>query len=245
MGIAHYKIILTYNGSAFAGFQRQEDERTVQGEFETGLRKMGWQEKSILGAGRTDAGVHARGQVVSFHLPWEHTTQDLQNALNYYLPRDMAVQSVEQVSQQFHPRYDAKSRRYCYYAFCQPVRDPLREGFAWRVSPAVDIKRMNRAAEALIGVHDFAPFGSPTSEGGATTREVFSAKWSQEGETLKFDISANAFLYHMVRRITFALVAVGQSEAGIELIGKSLETGQLNLRGLAPAEGLVLEEVIY
>jgi len=245
MGIAHYKIILTYNGSAFAGFQRQDDERTVQGEFETGLRKMGWQGKSILGAGRTDAGVHARGQVVSFNLRWEHTTQDLQNALNYYLPKDMAALSVEVVHHQFHPRFDAKSRHYCYYAFCQSVRNPLREGFAWRVWPAIDINRMNRAAEALIGVHDFTPFGSPTSEGGATTREVFSAKWSQEGEILKFNISANAFLYHMVRRITFALVAVGQAEAEINLIGDSLESGQLKLRGLAPAEGLVLEEVIY
>jgi tRNA pseudouridine38-40 synthase len=245
MGIAHYKIILTYNGLAYAGFQRQDGERTVQGEFEEGLRKMGWQGKSILAAGRTDAGVHARAQVVSFQFNWEHTNEDLRNALNYYIPRDMAVQSVVEVASSFHPRYDAKSRHYRYHVYCQPVRDPLQAAFAWRVWPIVDIDRMNKAAKRLIGVYDFSAFGSPTSEGGVTIRKVFDADWSQEGDAFYFDISANAFLYHMVRRITYALVAIGLEEAPISLIEDGLKTGELSLKGLAPAQGLVLEEVIY
>jgi tRNA pseudouridine38-40 synthase len=109
MGLAHYKIILAYNGSAFAGFQRQAEARTVQAEFETALKKIGWEGTHILGAGRTDAGVHARGQVVSFQLDWGHTTEDLGNALNHYLPRDMAVNAVSEVGADFHPRYDAKA----------------------------------------------------------------------------------------------------------------------------------------
>lgn len=245
MGTAHYKIILTYNGSAFAGFQRQDNDRTVQGEFEAGLRKMGWQGQSILGAGRTDAGVHARAQVVSFKFSWEHTAQDLRNALNYYLPKDMAVQSVEAVPLDFHPRFDARERRYSYSIFCQPVRDPLREAFAWRVWPAVDLARMNTAAKALIGTHDFSAFGSPTSEGGSTTRELFAAEWTQDGDEFCFNITANAFLYHMVRRITFVLVTIGQEEAQMSIVEEGLKTGLLSLRGLAPAEGLVLEEVRY
>jgi tRNA pseudouridine38-40 synthase len=245
MDAVHYKIILAYNGSAFAGFQRQDGGRTVQGEFEASLRKMGWQGSSILGAGRTDAGVHAKGQVVSFSLDWTHTTEDLKNALNYYLPRDMAVQSVALVPADFHPRYDALKRCYRYHIFCQPVRDPLREDFAWRVWPPVRIERMNEAAQDLIGTHDFAPFGGPTSEGGSTTREVFSAEWVQTGDAYQFDICANAFLYHMVRRITFALVGIGQEAEPTKLIKESLEAGHLPLRGLAPAQGLVLEEVIY
>jgi tRNA pseudouridine38-40 synthase len=245
MGLAHYKIILAYNGSAFAGFQRQAEARTVQAEFEAALRKIGWEGAHILGAGRTDAGVHARGQVVSFQLDWGHTAEDLGNALNYYLPRDMAVNAVSEVGADFHPRYDATSRRYCYRVFCQPVRDPLREDLGWRVWPPVQIERMNRAAAHLIGVHDFRAFGSPMTEDGVTVREVFNAEWTGEGDECEFEITANAYLYHMVRRITFALVKIGQGEAGERLIPESLASGELALTGLAPATGLVLQEVVY
>lgn len=245
MGFAHYKVILSYNGTAFAGFQRQLNERTVQGEFEAGLRQIGWTGKRILAAGRTDAGVHARGQVVSFMLDWEHNSDDLVRALNYSLPQDMAVQEASEVPADFHPRYDASSRRYRYSLICQPERDPLRETFAWRVWPSVQIEGMNGAAADLIGSHDFKAFGSATTESGVTVREVFSAKWQGDGDAYRFDITANAFLYHMVRRITFALVKVGQGEAPETLIADSLSAGEFPLTGLAPAEGLVLEEVRY
>ncbi|MBW6466837.1 MAG: tRNA pseudouridine(38-40) synthase TruA [Brevefilum sp.] len=245
MGLAHYKIILAYNGSAFAGFQRQVEARTVQAEFEEALRKIGWEGTHILGAGRTDAGVHARGQVVSFQLDWRHTPEDLGNALNYYLPREMAVNAVSEVATDFHPRYDARSRRYCYRIFCQPVRDPLREDFAWRIWPPVQLERMNQAVAHLVGVHDFRAFGSPMTEDGATVREVFNAEWTGAADEYQFDISANAYLYHMVRRITFALVTIGQGEAEESLILESLTSGELTLTGLAPAAGLVLQEVVY
>ena len=245
MGTAHYKVILSYNGSEFAGFQRQESARTVQGEFEVALRQVGWQGKSIRAAGRTDAGVHARGQVVSFHLEWAHSMDDLLNALNYYLPRDVAAQSVSQVNTDFHSRYDAKSRRYRYHCFCQPVRDPLREGFAWRTWPAPNLERMNAAAQALIGSHDFKAFGSPTTDNGVTVREVFSAQWQIAGDEYQFDIIANAFLYHMVRRIVQVLVIIGQDHAPVNLIRECLESGDMPITGLAPAKGLVLQEVRY
>jgi tRNA pseudouridine38-40 synthase len=245
MGLAHYKIILAYNGSDFAGFQRQAEARTVQAEFEAALKKIGWLGTHILSAGRTDAGVHARGQVVSFQLDWRHTTEDLGNALNYYLPRDMAVNAVSQVAAGFHPRYDARSRRYRYRIFCQPVRDPLREDFAWRVWPPVQVERMKWAAAFLVGVHDFRAFGSPMTENGVTVREVFRAEWTHVGDECQFDITANAYLYHMVRRITFALVKIGQGEAETRLIPESLASGELRLTGLAPAAGLVLQEVVY
>lgn len=245
MDSVHYKVTLSYNGSAFAGFQRQADARTVQGEFEAGLRQMGWKGKSILGAGRTDAGVHARGQVVSFQLDWEHSTEDLRNALNYYLPGDMAVRDVTAAPADFHPRFDAKSRTYRYCIFCQPVRDPLREDYAWRVWPTLKVDRMVKPSHALIGSHDFKAFGSAVTEGGTTVREVFSAGWQQDGDTFEFTITANAFLYHMVRRITLALVMIGQENAPEGLIEDCLGTGEFPFTGLAPAEGLVLEDVQY
>ncbi len=250
MGLAHYKLILAYKGAAFAGYQRQAKVRTVQAEFENTLKKIGWQGDHVLSAGRTDAGVHARGQVVSFQLDWGHTTDDLQNALNYYLPSDMAVHAASEVPQDFHPRYAAKSRHYRYRIYCRPVRDPLREDFAWRVWPPVAIVLMNKAAADLVGSHDFQAFGSPMKEEGVTVREVFSAEWlsvqsSEEHDEWQFDIAANAYLYHMVRRITFALVTIGQGQAPLSVITEGLCTGQLGLTGLAPAAGLVLEKVVY
>lgn len=245
MGLAHYKIILAYDGTAFAGFQRQAQERTVQAEFETALRKIGWQGESILAAGRTDAGVHARGQVLSFQLDWSHSAEDLQNALNFYLPQDMALRSVNKVSVDFHPRFDAKSRRYSYQIFSNAVRDPLRERYAWRVWPPVDAKRIERASKLFIGKKDFKVFGSPPVKNGTTIREVFKASWTSFGDALRFEIAANAFLYHMARRITFVLVAVGQGSLEESLVEKSFENNKLELPGLAPAAGLVLEEVVY
>lgn len=245
MGAALYKIILAYNGSAFAGYQRQAGARTVQAELERALQQIGWGGSHVLAAGRTDAGVHARGQVVSFQLDWAHTTEDLRNALNHYLPQDMAVRAVSEVPDGFHPRYDAKWRQYRYRIYCQPVRDPLRADFAWQVWPEVQVDLMNAAAANLVGTHDFGAFGSAMTEGGPTVREVFSALWSGEGDEWQFDIVANAFLYHMVRRITFALVSIGQGEAPVSLIADGLHSGELGLTGLAPAEGLVLEVVEY
>jgi len=245
MTLAHYKIILSYDGSAYAGFQRQLNVPTVQSVVEQSLREIGWQEKSIHSAGRTDAGVHARGQVISFQLDWKHSTKDLRNALNYYLPQDIAVQGVAEAPKDFSPRFDAISRRYRYYIFCQPVRDPLRSPFSWQVWPAVDGDLMNKAAEGLIGQHDFRAFGSPTVEEGTTVREVMGAAWHRQDDEAYFEIIANAFLYHMVRRITFALVAIGKAAEPMEIIKAGLETGVLPLTGLAPAQGLVLEEVRY
>lgn len=245
MGLAHYKVILSYNGSDFAGFQRQKDDRTVQGEFEASLRNLGWNGKSILAAGRTDSGVHAIGQVVSFVLDWQHSLNDLRNALNYYLPRDMAVKSVGEVAEGFHPRFDAKSRCYSYQIICQPVRAPINEVFAWRVWPEFDLERVLAASKALIGPHDFTAFGSPTSENGVTIREVFSIDWKSHDGVHQCEICANAFLYHMVRRIVFVLVKIGQNEAPIDLVKESLDTGSMPLTGLAPATGLVLKEVRY
>lgn len=245
MDTVPYKVILAYNGSGYAGFQRQRSARTVQGEFESSLREIGWRGKSILAAGRTDAGVHALGQVVSFKLDWPHSCEDLLQALNYYLPQDMAAQSVTVAAAGFHPRFDATSRCYRYNCFCQPVRDPLREDIAWRVWPAPDIDWMNAAAMLLVGAYDFKAFGRATTDSGVTVREVFSAAWRAADDEFKFEITANAFLYHMVRRIVLVLVRIGQGEKPVEFVTESLASGQMTLTGLAPAKGLILQEVCY
>jgi tRNA pseudouridine38-40 synthase len=219
--------------------------RTVQGEIETALCQVGWQGSTILAAGRTDTGVHAAGQVIAFDLEWKHSPDDLRQALNANLPADIAAQSVKLAQPGFHPRYDAVARHYRYHVFCQEQRDPLQERYAWRVWPVVELNALQEVARLLIGKHDFKAFGAPLRQGGDTLRQVYQAGWQPGEMGLSFDISANAFLYHMVRRLVFIQVQVGQGRLAVEDVGRGLETGETPLPGMAPAHGLVLVEVVY
>jgi len=242
-----YQVILAYDGTHFLGFQRQGKGRTVQGVVETALRRLGWQERTILAAGRTDTGVHASGQVISFDLEWDHPAEALQRALNALLPPDVSVCEAQPTRANFHPCYDAISRCYRYHLYCQSVRDPLKERYAWRVWPAPQLDLLSQAANPLLGTHDFTAFGTPPRIHGTTVRTVFQAGWQEDGIDLFFEISANAFLYHMVRRLVYLQVMVGQGRLGLEVIPQSLQPhgkGDL-IKGLAPAQGLRLVEVCY
>ena len=249
--MARYQVILAYDGTHFMGSQRQATSRTVQGELENALRSIGWSERSVLIAGRTDTGVHATGQVAAFDLDWSHTDDELVRALNASLPPDMAVREVRVAEAEFHPRFDATSRRYRYRLFFQPVRDPLRERFSWRIWPVVDGESLARTAALFIGRHDFSAFGSPTSPKGTTVRTVMKAKWRHVGDEWQFEVQADAFLYRMVRRLVFVQVAVAQGKCSAEAVARSLAeqaTGRKGSElpaGLAPAHGLTLVEVTY
>lgn len=249
--MARYQVILTYDGSRYQGYQRQTGSETIQGAVEDALRKLGWSGRSILSAGRTDAGVHAIGQVIAFDLNWEHPAGDLQAALNSLLPPSIAVKSAVVVDDRFHPRYDARRRSYRYHIFCQPVRSPLREKYAWRVWPLVDLERMSAAAELLIGRHDFAAFGSPPREQGTTWRTVFASSWkafpgSWEVPDLAFEVCADAFLYRMVRRLVNIQVAIGQGKVEPEELLRYLQEPPAEvIQGLAPPNGLFLVSVSY
>lgn len=250
--MARYKLTLAYDGSYFSGSQRQAKPRTVQGELERVLRKVGWTGRSVFIAGRTDAGVHATGQVASVDLDWSHTDGDLLRALNSALPQDMAVRSVQVVDAKFHPRFDAVSRTYCYRLFCQPLREPIRERFAWRVWPAINPDLLISAAEQLIGKHDFSAFGSPTTPKGTTVRTVMKADWTQiADDKWQFEVRADAFLYRMVRRMVFVQIAVAQGKIPVEAITRSLARQASTEKrsglpsGLAPSQGLTLVAVEY
>jgi len=247
--MARYQVILAYDGSNYSGFQRQargKSNRTIQGEVETALRQIGWQDDAILAAGRTDAGVHASGQVIAFDLAWRHSDGDLRAALNAHLPPDIAAQKVFQAGASFHPRFDALARRYRYRIFCGSVRDPLRERYAWRVWPMLNYERLQAAAAQLPGTHDFGAFGSPPQPGGVTVRHVLQAHWMVEADEITFEIIANAFLYRMVRRLTAYQVKIGQGLFSVEAVNDCLNSGSKNMvKGLAPPQGLNLVEVIY
>lgn len=243
----HYQVILAYDGTEFRGFQLQARGRTVQGVVEQALRQVGWQEEHILAAGRTDTGVHATGQVIAFDLAWKHSLSDLCCALNASLPADVVVRTVRVAPQGFHPRRHARSRCYRYSIYFQKERDPLRERYAWRVWPTLDISALHLAAQALVGRHDFRAFGSPPRPESSTVRTVFRAHWEQDESGVTFEIAADAFLYHMVRRIVALQVMIGQGRCLLSALHEylALQADPLLVQYLAPAHGLVLTEVIY
>ena len=254
METERYKVTLAYDGTSFFGFQRQGETRTVQLEVEAALRKLNWQGRTILSSGRTDTGVHATGQVVAFDLQWEHGLERLQRALNANLPKDVVVKAVEIAPAGFHPRYDAVSRTYYYYVQFGPIRDPLRDRYVWRIWPPCAIDRLQAAARLLQGIHDFVAFGTPPRPGGITIRNVFHADWqsasfqNEEDSILRFEVTANAFLYHMVRRMVFVQVLVGQQRLSLDALEAAVANpygGAALPPGLALPQGLVLHQVRY
>lgn len=243
--MAHYKVIIAYDGTGFLGFQRQKTIRTVQFVFENALRSLGWKQRAIYAAGRTDTGVHASGQVVSFELDWKHTPIELCAALNAHLPADLVVKQVSETTCDFHPRYDAISRTYLYHLYYSEVRNPLRDRYAWRIWPTLELSLMDQAAAMLIGVHDFYAFGTPNRPGGSTVRKVYHASWYKEESGLCFKICANGFLYHMVRRLVYTQVLVGNIKLDLEDFHAGIENAKIQPPGMAPSQGLVLDEVTY
>jgi tRNA pseudouridine38-40 synthase len=244
---ATYQSIVAYDGTQFEGFQRQrKGHRTVQGTLEASLRKLDWQGKAIMAAGRTDTGVHAEGQVIAFQLAWDHSVEDLNAALNANLPPDVAVRESKPVPSGFHPRFDAISRTYRYSIFVDPVRNPLRERYAWRLVEKPDRKQLEKAARLFEGEHDFAAYGRPPRAESSTVRVVHSCRWSFKDEYLTLSIQANAFLYHMVRHLTAAIVEVGLGVEQLKELQELLqEPSRRRQGGLAPAAGLCLAAVTY
>jgi tRNA pseudouridine38-40 synthase len=251
--MARYQLTLAYDGTEFFGSQRQANKRTVQGELEKALLKLGWMGRSVILSGRTDTGVHATGQVASVDLDWRHADEVLVRALNAELPADVAVHEARMVHAGFHPRFDAASRCYRYSLFCQPLRHPIRERFAWRVWPEINPDLLAAAAGLFSGKHDFSAFGSATTPRGTTVRTVMKAGWTrmEKDGTWQFEVQADAFLYRMVRRLVFVQVAVAQGKLPVQTVARSLakpapagKRSELPA-GLAPAHGLTLVEVTY
>lgn len=245
--MAPYQVTIAYDGTEFCGFQRQIADRTVQGEIESALSRLGWNERSILSAGRTDSGVHASGQVISFNLEWKHSQQQLLDALNDILPDDISVRELSLAPKDFHPRYDATARRYRYQLYFSPLRDALKERFFWRIWPELDLDVLKSASRLFLGKHDFRGYGKPPSERSTSLRTINALDWefSEDGRQAAMKIEAQAFLYHMVRRIVFVLVRTAQGRISLSAVKDSIEEQMELPAGIAPAKGLILEEINY
>ncbi len=240
-------LVVEYDGTHYFGFQLQADLPTIQGELEKALEKLTGKKIRLITASRTDTGVHARGQVVSFRTKSTHPTSTFVKGLNYYLPEDIVVKGAYRVRDAFNVRRHAVSREYCYSMLNSETRSPLVAGFSYRVVGRLDIDMMNQACQVLIGIHDFASFTSGVDLGlKSTIRRVDQASVRRDGELVVFDIMASSFLPHQVRNTVGALVRVGQGKMSIEEFCSIMGARKPGLAGpTVPACGLCLMQVNY
>ncbi len=239
--------LVEYNGTYYYGFQLQTSLPTIQGEMEKALWKLTGEKSRVMAASRTDAGVHAKGQVVSFRTGSPLPPETFINGLNYYLPRDIAVKAAYRVNDSFNVRRRALSREYNYYILNSRTRSPLREGFSYLVGGHLDIEAMNQACQALAGEHDFASFASSAGVGIKNTiRRVYRAEMEKDGELAVFNMVANSFLPHQVRNTVGALIRVGLGKMTVDEFYYIIEVKKPGLAGpTAPACGLCLTQVNY
>jgi tRNA pseudouridine38-40 synthase len=236
-----YRATVEYDGTDFAGFQAQPGTRTVQGELEAALARLtGGDRQPVDGAGRTDAGVHASGQVIAFTYSGRLTAEELGRALDALLPADVAIRDVRRAAARFHPRYAARYREYRYTVWNGP-RSPLRERTALGVRVPLDTAAMARAGSVLEGRHDFSAFGAADRN---PVRTVHSVRVRRNGPLVTIDVRADAFLRGMVRRIVAVLLEVGRGKMDESGVRAALAARVPALDGAtAPAHGLTLRRV--
>jgi tRNA pseudouridine38-40 synthase len=240
-----WRIELGYDGTNFHGFARQAGVRTVQGVMEECLARVLKQEVALTAAGRTDAGVHARSQVVSFVADQEIDTERLSRSLNGMLGPEVVVTSLSRAPDGFNARFSATSRTYRYQVLNTPLPDPMLRHFSWHVPEPLDLTAMNAAATLMCGQHDFAAFCRVT-QGGTTVRTVLEAFWLPDDPFLAFVIKARAFCHQMVRSIVGFGVDVGRRRRGADEVPAVLESGDRSAAApIAPPQGLILWEVGY
>ena len=246
--MTNYKLTIAYDGTKYNGFQKQSKhpEKTIQGKLEHVLTKLFEQEIQIIGSGRTDAGVHARGQVCNFHAPFFIELDKMLDYLRTYLPQDIAVVDLGIASERFHSRYNVVGKRYVYTVDNAFFPDPFALRYAYHVPEALNIEAIRSAANLLIGEHDFQAFTSLKSKTKSTVRTIKSIEIKEEGSKIIFTYEGNGFLQHMVRILTGTLLEVGLGTREVTSITELLEIKTRSAAGhKAPSNGLYLEKVLY
>jgi tRNA pseudouridine38-40 synthase len=240
------KLTLSYDGTRFVGWQRQSEGESIQGLLEDALARFEGAPVSVQGAGRTDAGVHALGQVASARVTCPHDTTTLTRALNARLPEDIRVLAVEERDASFHARFSARAKTYRYQIRNAPIASPFERAYVWHLQEPLAIDAMNRAAALLVGTHDFAAFRSVGGDVAGTVRTVTRSAWRDTSGLLTYEICGSGFLRHMVRAIVGTLVEIGRGWREPAAIGALLESGTRAQAGAtAPPNGLFLVSVEY
>jgi tRNA pseudouridine38-40 synthase len=244
--LPHYRATVAYDGTDFLGFQLQATGRTVQGALEAALLQLSGAETRVIGSGRTDAGVHAAGQVIGFRAEWRHSLPDLHRALNAVLPPDVAVVDLDAAPEEWHPRFSARWRHYRYTVRNAVWRSPLERRYALHVSQPLRLDDLQAAARVFVGQHDFASFGRPMQDGESTMRMVYRSGWRQEGGQLLYDVIGNAFLRGMVRSLVGSMLSVGLGQVTVGQLRDTLAARDRSLAAPpAAACGLCLVHVEY
>ncbi|HEY7704032.1 MAG TPA: tRNA pseudouridine(38-40) synthase TruA [Acidimicrobiia bacterium] len=243
--MAIVRVDLSYDGSGFRGFARQGGQRTVQGELETALATVLGEKVTTVGAGRTDAGVHARHQVASFEYGGELDPAQALRRLNGLLGPEIVVVALAEVPAGFSARFSAKWRRYRYFLDPSSRPDPLTRGWVWHFGRPLDLEAMARAAAGFVGEHDFTSF-CRSAPGRGNIRTVLSAGWMEEGKVLAFDVKAEAFCHQMVRSMVGFCVAAGTGKIDPDRLEAVLTARDRNAAPeIAPPHGLTLWDVGY
>ena len=248
----NYRLLLQYDGTDFHGWQMQGELRTVQGELTRVLSLLDDREITVHGSGRTDAGVHAEGQVANALLDRDINPHKLRNAINGNLGPDLRVLFIDVVADDFHARYSAKGKSYRYRVVHAPVMSPFWARYAYQESRALDLNSMRKCGELFLGEHDWTAFSAAQSDVESRVRNVSTCEISDgwdargHGHLIEFTISANGFLRYMVRSIVGTLLAVGRGEIDQETVARAISEGDRLLAGAtAPAHGLTLMSVQY
>ena len=249
----NYRLLIQYDGTDFHGWQVQENDRTIQGELERVIGMIADTDVAVVGSGRTDAGVHAEGQVANVKLPTaKFTPEKLKQAINGNMWRDIRIMKAEKAPDEFHARFSAKRKTYIYRVVNGPVMSPFWRRFAHHEARPLDVGRMNDTARLFLGEHDWTAFASAKSDGETRVRNVLDftveSHWDEQaqGVMIEFRISASGFLRYMVRSIVGTMLEVGRGEKDFDTIQTAIVTGDRDLAGqTAPAQGLTLFRVDY
>lgn len=242
----NYRLLIQYDGTRYAGWQRQTMTReTIQGKIEDVLERMTGERVEIIGAGRTDAGVHARGQVANVHFMERKGTKEIRDYLNRYLPEDICVMEVSEVSERFHSRLNAGTKTYRYRISTNTVKNVFERKYIYDLNEPLDVKRMKKAAMYLLGTHDFQGFCARKMKK-SSVRRIDAIEFQELDGELQISYQGNGFLYNMVRILTGTLIEVGKGERSPESVAEILCTGERAKAGFtAPAKGLCLVRVEY
>lgn len=241
------KLLIQYEGTRYQGWQKQKaSDGTIQGKLETLLSKMCGEPIELQASGRTDSGVHARGQVANFHTGNDMPIADMLTYMNRYLPEDIAVVNITEAAPRFHSRLNTSGKHYCYCVINSSIPDVFMRRYALEVPEPLNVDEMERAAACLVGQHDFKAFTSTKKGKKPTVRTIESITIDREGSKLFFHFVGNGFLHHMVRIIMGTLLEVGRGERTPESMQAILASQSRENAGmLVPAKGLTLMEVYY
>lgn len=243
----NYKIIIQYDGSRYKGWQVQNStDMTIQGKLQSVLSQMTGQEIEVIGSGRTDAGVHAYGQVANFHIPNQFNAQEIIDYLNQYLPMDIAVIDIEEVDERFHARFHAISKTYAYRIHRSNIPNVFERKYMYTYTEALDITKMKEAASLLIGTHDFMSFCGNKKMKKSTVRTIMNINIEERENELRISYTGDGFLQQMIRILTGTLIEVGNGTKQVSDIRRILESrDRANAGYTVPAEGLSLQSVEY